>query len=842
MFTCLSVSETCLHAPLSHRSRRLPLAPVVFAALLVTTGMTAFADSQRPLRSARSENGRFLLRIERGHGSTATSQPARDRAADDAQPAEDASAEVLPDADEPGAVEPGDAERDVAIAELSADSPEGRDGRSAEKASGAATRGRCRASLLDRRGERRGRVVWEAVLVNETAPVYGAVSDDGRFVVTMDEYRVGGAKHAVVIYDERGRRLREFRLRELLSRRDLREVKVRGQAVDWLSGARFRFEDDPATFIIELRSGREIYIDLERVELVDKSGAPLVSEPEEAGDDESLPAELEAMLLEADAEAMAGDDDQRGPELLAELARLLQEADPALDHGAQRELFDNLVAQIAELRTAGAAGPEIEAALRDSIDRALAESASQPTWPHEGPIDYIVDDLLSGENAPERAGALPDDAVPLAGNSGEFGIPVPQPALGSAEPVNYLDWMNAQRQTDPQAERLYQQAFAAYVPPPELPGESENLLDRALDDDPAALADPRLAEWLASNQAALDAYRSATQYEYRGGVLESEDGSMLGALLPQLAPMRQLAKANVATGRLAESQGRFDDAANAYLDTLDAGGQAGAGTTLIEGLVGQAVQGLATEAMLDLMAGDVDDTLDYTALRDDLAGVAAPRPIVETFQFERAMVMDVVQRTTELDPATGEPRFGVSGIAQMQAMLSMPGETTSNDARTLALSASKPGESLRQVNDAYDRMSSALGQPYPQGRDGLSQIEQELSTRTGVGADPLVGVLTPALSRASFLYTRGETNRRATTLVSELKAYKQQFGSYPDSLATLGTSSIVDPFTGQSFAYRREGDSFVLYSLGGNGVDDGGVHDRRGEQGDLVIWPRPPKE
>ena len=48
-----------------------------------------------------------------------------------------------------------------------------------------------------------------------------------------------------------------------------------------------------------------------------------------------------------------------------------------------------------------------------------------------------------------------------------------------------------------------------------------------------------------------------------------------------------------------------------------------------------------------------------------------------------------------------------------------------------------------------------------------------------------------------------------------------------------------DPFTNQPFAYRRDGNSFTLYSLGDNGTDEGGVHDARGETNDVVFWPRP---
>jgi len=51
----------------------------------------------------------------------------------------------------------------------------------------------------------------------------------------------------------------------------------------------------------------------------------------------------------------------------------------------------------------------------------------------------------------------------------------------------------------------------------------------------------------------------------------------------------------------------------------------------------------------------------------------------------------------------------------------------------------------------------------------------------------------------------------------------------------------TDPFTGDRFVYRSGGGDFTLYSLGGNGVDDGGVHDPRADTNDVVYWPRQKK-
>ena len=44
-----------------------------------------------------------------------------------------------------------------------------------------------------------------------------------------------------------------------------------------------------------------------------------------------------------------------------------------------------------------------------------------------------------------------------------------------------------------------------------------------------------------------------------------------------------------------------------------------------------------------------------------------------------------------------------------------------------------------------------------------------------------------------------------------------------------------DPFSGKDYVYRREGKGFVVYSVSGNGTDDGGRDSRDVEKDDLVF-------
>jgi len=62
-----------------------------------------------------------------------------------------------------------------------------------------------------------------------------------------------------------------------------------------------------------------------------------------------------------------------------------------------------------------------------------------------------------------------------------------------------------------------------------------------------------------------------------------------------------------------------------------------------------------------------------------------------------------------------------------------------------------------------------------------------------------------------------------------IEQHYAEHGSYPDSLdvlaPALGGTVPLDPFSGEPYRYVVNDDGFLLYSVGENQVDDGGVHD-----------------
>ena len=665
----------------------------------------------------------------------------------------------------------------------------------------------CRGELSEspERG-RTGRRVWERALVNDAAPTQVYIRDDGRFVVTLDEYRRGGARNALVVYGEHGEFLRHFLLTDLLEKEDWKHVVVEKREIAWLRDARCAFEPNADRFTVEFSWGHQICIDLKTLQVI-RTGT------DDTGKLTVVPVDVLALLFGTDA---AGERGQA--ERVAGMAGLTPEEQAQAD-----AIAGQLIAE----------PPSTQAAAPPAAAGAADETPSAPAVDTHGTGQRRMADRAGTEASPARDTSTGEQATaPTPSLSpNEIAVPAPNPA----EKVDYVAWLNEMGQPlGPDANPVYQAAIAQSVRC-EL---DSKLLTAAVRGDPAALASPEVAAWVAANAGALAKFREASEYGGKGWSYHSPDGSLIGIVLPELASLRTLARASVIDGRRLAASGQSAQAAERYLDTFAAGAHAGSGMTIIEGLVGAAMQGPAADAYLDLQADTPTGTLDYADLAARAEAVyLSPRPLSETVLGERAMFMDAAQRLWDVDPTTGAHVLNVAKAREMVSAVSDLKEAEVagfvSQLETIGFQAT-----VTEGDLYYDALGAALAQPYQESVAELGQLESILgSTDT---TNPFLRTVTPSFARAHFVETRAETTRRAALLVTNLNAYRQQHGEYPSSLdAFADRPFVVDPFSNARFVYRRVGHDFKLYSVGGNGADDAGVHDQKGETNDVVFWPRP---
>jgi hypothetical protein len=105
----------------------------------------------------------------------------------------------------------------------------------------------------------------------------------------------------------------------------------------------------------------------------------------------------------------------------------------------------------------------------------------------------------------------------------------------------------------------------------------------------------------------------------------------------------------------------------------------------------------------------------------------------------------------------------------------------------------------------------------------------------------LAGILLPNTYRVIQVIARNQTALNQAMLVCALERYRRARGAYPGTLDALVPGFIQklprDLITGEPLKYRRMDDGkFLLYSVGWNAKDDGGLPDKDKEKGDWV-WP-----
>lgn len=88
----------------------------------------------------------------------------------------------------------------------------------------------------------------------------------------------------------------------------------------------------------------------------------------------------------------------------------------------------------------------------------------------------------------------------------------------------------------------------------------------------------------------------------------------------------------------------------------------------------------------------------------------------------------------------------------------------------------------------------------------------------------MTALLLPAFRGA--VWEEGRARLAGDRILLALAAYRDRHGDYPESLGELrerlGWEIPEDPFSGEDFTYRREGNGFLLYSIGRDLMDDGG--------------------
>ncbi|MBX9582949.1 MAG: hypothetical protein K2X87_21800 [Gemmataceae bacterium] len=370
---------------------------------------------------------------------------------------------------------------------------------------------------------------------------------------------------------------------------------------------------------------------------------------------------------------------------------------------------------------------------------------------------------------------------------------------------------------------------------------------------------PQIAAWLAANEKPLAVVVDATERPAYYNPLVSrrdQDGKptgLMGALLPSVQKCREVVLALTARAMLRLGEGKADAAWADLLACHRLGRLVGRGGTLIEALVGYALDAVATNATLGYLdaAGPTADQL--RGRLKDLQALPPIPPIDRQLDVgERYFYLDALQgiRTGRLD-FDGK----MLGEAERKGLAMIDWKPAEEMGRRLydrmAAAARLPtrAERLRELEAIEAEVAERVKKYRPREDNLLARLLAKPKTPAEVGeaiGNTLTGLLLPALGKMVDTRDRATQVERNLSVAFALAAYRADHGKYPAALADLAPGYLKevpdDLFSGKPLVYRPAADGYLLYSIGPNGKDDGGRSpDDDRKDYDLVVRMPVPK-
>jgi hypothetical protein len=353
---------------------------------------------------------------------------------------------------------------------------------------------------------------------------------------------------------------------------------------------------------------------------------------------------------------------------------------------------------------------------------------------------------------------------------------------------------------------------------------------------------PHIAGWLKANEKPLATVMAATKLpEYYNPLISrrkpEDPGSLIGALLPSVQKCREIATALTARAMLQLGEGKTDAAWQDLLAVHRLGRLLTRGGTLIEALVGIAIDAVPTTADLaylehaKLTGKQVQDCLK------DLQSLPALAPMADK--------VDLLERHTYLDTIELIKRKGVSALEglsdgnvkkstaeELKALAKIDWEPalTNGMAWYDRLVATMKIKDRAEREKAFDKLEAdfkALKKELVEA-DNLRKLllpKPDKTTAKAIG-EVLVSLLVPAVRKVQAAYDRAEQFQRNLQVAFALVAYHRDNAKYPAKLSDLAPKYLAivpdDVFSGKALLYRPTEKGFLVYSVGLNGKDDEG--------------------
>jgi len=360
-----------------------------------------------------------------------------------------------------------------------------------------------------------------------------------------------------------------------------------------------------------------------------------------------------------------------------------------------------------------------------------------------------------------------------------------------------------------------------FVPAEELP-EVQRQAGEATDAQILAAA----KEGLHRNQEVLALVERATAMPECRFDIDWSQG--MSALFPQFAWLRGDARLLELQAMALCEEGKADEALQATAQMVDLSNSLKGTPNLISLLVRVSIDSMALGAVERTIYDSTPSPNVCRVAEAVLARVEFRGALVRALEAKRAMDLDVFEGIREGRPGMSARNIG--GELDMLALWGGRYPTHCLPYDTLFL--------LKGMELYIERAKLPFFERDSRLPPELERVRAQLESPFPFPPRILSLMLLPAYDGIPRRVAQGEANVGLARVALLLKAYRGEQGHYPESLEELaryeGKELPLDPCSGQPFHYRRNGSGFILYSVGTDGVDDGGkVSVRAGQEGPI---------
>jgi hypothetical protein len=352
---------------------------------------------------------------------------------------------------------------------------------------------------------------------------------------------------------------------------------------------------------------------------------------------------------------------------------------------------------------------------------------------------------------------------------------------------------------------------------------------------------PAIARWVDLNEPSVKVVaRAAQRPRYFSPLLHFDDSTLLfNFRLPHAQMARSVARALLARSMLRLAEGNIDGAWSDLVTTHRLARMIARGPTLIELLVGAAIESMACAGEGVLLKQDPLTADQARSFLTELQALPDWPDIAQTMNLlERDALLDVYSHVVRARDAN--LFFTVTDSPEIKQiftrLLEVPAEcdwdepmrvcNRWHDRAVQAMSITSRRQRMAELNRLNDELRAL--------RDSTTDskiLEDRLAIADRKERGAIIGELLTATLMTSFVQAREAQDRvtariRLSRLGMALVCHRSEQGNFPANLGELRPAiaepGLTDPFTDKAFVYKPDENGFVLYSLGSNEQDDGG--------------------